>query len=303
MAARVLVDGFLRHADATSALILGENYPKVVRVVRKVRLLLNISEAKSLESTKGSRSADGAALVHLATSLWIRDSIMRYLHDMSQCLWKLARILTEDEEPLLPRLESALFLFDSAVQRPAKALESIERMQRLAKLDWLVKQCDASQRKVEMVTEQVFNVMAKSVPGPMRVQTLYQPDVSVEMRIGLYRQLRTPGTVTNQIGVCFARSQEINMGVRRALGEAFPHFFAEEVHAQSAMRTRPLSELFKESSDYLSNTYSLSETTKDIEVKASSVFDPNQGHDPICDVLEKLRKPRISFSAQVPVSF
>ncbi|KAK3946371.1 hypothetical protein QBC46DRAFT_369608 [Diplogelasinospora grovesii] len=228
IATGVLIQGFLGNIDETTSMILGAQSLNPL-TVGKLRVLLNIGHAQSSYScgpattshlSIGVVSPASERVTQLVTSLWLRETLTE-ISLLGHSLKLVERALL-GEGSLEHRLDSAISILDSAAKRPKRILERTERTHRLARLVWLQAQVDASERQIKAIEHQMCNILAKSIPRPMRTVALFNQSLSIEKRIEHYRQMHVPGTKQYRTASVFARSRELDADLKAALMEALP---------------------------------------------------------------------------------
>ncbi|KAK3320908.1 hypothetical protein B0T19DRAFT_252627 [Cercophora scortea] len=255
LATRVLIHGLITNVNEAASLILGTELSNAT--VRKIRHLLNMRRAKILDTSDtpslGPRvdiPTRKDPLIHLTTALWIRE-VEGDLFAMKEDLRRIGKALSQ-EGPLETRLDLALSWAKVITARPWRALGRTEAIWRLAKLDWVSEQCDASQALLEQTQHKIYNTMARSIPRPVRGDTLFDTTVSAEQRLSLNRLLRIPGTVQHHIGICFSVSQQLDSRLKVAILHALPEPDVAEFWGETrGTADTPLGGLFVKLSRYL----------------------------------------------------
>ncbi|EAA34197.1 hypothetical protein NCU08504 [Neurospora crassa OR74A] len=268
LATRVLVDGLLSHVGAITTMILSRSFLSL-KTVRKLRTVLQIRYARSTESLYHSSALQDSTsptyllpkgndrLNRIATSIWFREAVQT-IFQLRLTLPKVEHLLlAQPDEHLEHRLDSAITSLNLISPTNPRAVEREERaraLQRLAKLDWLIEQVDATEKAIKATTEEIMNILAVSVPRDVRPLTLWRQhwdvEVPLEKRLKYDREMRTPSTGLNAVAACFARKEELDNQLADILMEALPAQTAAEIR-QGAKETATVPHLMALTKDHL----------------------------------------------------
>ncbi|KAK4241374.1 hypothetical protein C8A03DRAFT_12348 [Achaetomium macrosporum] len=240
-AARVIVRGLLNNIDQASSLLLG---PDAIGpgLVRQLRHLLNMWQATTLfpgvianeevddicQRCDPRRRTEKSNLDHLVTAIWIRETGH---HNIHTTLWlKQAKRRLSADGPLSERLDKAHFALDLAINRPREKMFKAERIQRVARLEWLRVETSESQKKILDLETAICSILAEQAPRELRdARLLFDPDLPIKQRIAMALAIGTPGTVHHEAAMCFARSREIDWQLKEALLQALPLPLAKDL--------------------------------------------------------------------------
>ncbi|KAK0634629.1 hypothetical protein B0T17DRAFT_586402 [Bombardia bombarda] len=215
MATQTLIHGFLAHIDETTSMILGPPTRVRSKIVRRLRLLLNVRSVRSniASGTAYSRNAvdrhtpsyyypynPPERLVEFATALWIHQ-VQDDLYRMSHILIQVKRTLSQ---PLsTERLDHTIRLFDKRIANRERDMAKDETIKKIALDHWL------------------HNQLVASIDG-RNVAEHPSPSLINDEAFDGYWHEQAPDTVESPASACFAKSRDINACLREALLEALP---------------------------------------------------------------------------------
>jgi hypothetical protein len=233
-AARVIVAGLLNNIDQASSLLLGPNAIGP-GLVRQLRHLINMWQATTpfpnvaaddgvngvSQTYDARRRTQESNLDRLVTAIWTKET---WHHATHTALWlKQAKRRLSSDGPLSERLDKAHSALDIAINRPKEKMLKAERIQRVARLEWLRTETSESQERILDVETAVCSILAEQAPREMRdARLLFDPDLSIKARTALALAIGTPGTVHHEAAMCFVRSREIDWQLKEAFLQALP---------------------------------------------------------------------------------
>jgi hypothetical protein len=242
-AAKMVIRGLLDNIGQTSLMLLG---PEAVgpALVRQLRHLLNIWQATAppgingvehagFRSDNSMGEAEEGRIHHLATAIWIREM----WHHSSMMVWWLRRAdrkLLDRGTPLIERLDMVLSVLNFAAERPRLKMEKSVHIQRIAKVDWLIAQTLSTDFHIRQAEHVLLKAANKRLPRALRRFPLYP------LRFGkrqgyVYKRIRgamlydTPGTLENNLALCFHVSAELEYRIKRLLVYALPTVYAKKL--------------------------------------------------------------------------
>ncbi|KAK3387184.1 hypothetical protein B0H63DRAFT_558748 [Podospora didyma] len=171
-AARVLVHGLTENIKESTAMIL-DSEALSIKAVRKLRHLLNVRRARSLEVFSSPRflypagiSRGGYKLTHLAMSLWLRET----MYDIDLKGIAFARIKQAIDgrsfwnRPLSFRIGLAASILDLVTSRSMLKLDKIERTSRVTRLCWLEEEIASSGHRITVAEKRIKAAEEKMSP-------------------------------------------------------------------------------------------------------------------------------------------
>lgn len=264
LATRVLVDGLLSHVGAITTMILSRSFLSL-KTVRKLRAVLQIRYARSTESLYDNSALEAPTsasyllpkgndrLDRIANSIWFREAVQA-VFQLRLTLPKVEHLLlAQPDEHLEQKLDRAITNLNLISPSNPRAVEREERakaLQRLAKLDWLTEQVEATEKAIKATTEEMMNILAVTVPRDVRPLTLWRQPVSLEKRLKYDREMRTSNTALNAVAACFAWKEELDDQLADMLMEALPAQTAAEVR-QGARETATVPHLMALTKEHL----------------------------------------------------
>jgi hypothetical protein len=237
-AIKLVVRGLLDNIDVATAMLVGPE-PVGTGTVRQLHHLLNAWQATTLPrkgsaGIKRSRTSDPARerqkarLDHLITAIWIREA-QHYSSMVSWWLKYIRRTLSNENIPLITRVDKALRVLDLAAGHPVQKLQKAEQIRRVSKIHWLTSELVVSDYRIRNAENAICNVLSKQTPRPLRAIEHFQAHVPIGVRVRLAMAYSTPGTVQYEIAQCFKASTEIDRRIKSAVMKAFPASYAKEV--------------------------------------------------------------------------